>query len=180
MNGFLDLVMARRSVRSFKKDVLRRADLELCTEAARYSPSACNTQPWKFLIVDEPGKVEKIKKTFSGLYSMNAFAIDAPAFIVITSEKQNMPAWLGGKLLRTDFRHIDIGIACEHVVLQAEELGIGTCILGWFSGSRIKKILDIPKNKNVELVVVMGYQGDKEPAERRLKEKSEVISVNKY
>ena len=101
-------------------------------------------------------------------------------YIVFTSEKQNMPAWLGGKILRTNFRRIDIGIACEHIVLEAQELGIGSCILGWFNGRAIKNILDIPAKKDIELVIVLGYPEEKELPERRLKDKSETVSINKY
>ena len=85
------------------------------------------------MIVDDPEQKRAIASAFPtpGI-AMNAFARDAAAFIVILSEKQKTAPWIGGKLAKKDFRLIDIGIACAHIVLQAEELGIGACIPGWF------------------------------------------------
>ncbi|NQT33372.1 MAG: nitroreductase family protein [Candidatus Omnitrophica bacterium] len=181
MNNFLDLANARRSTRVFDGRGIKREDLELCAEAARLAPSACNSQPWKFIIIDDPhAKEAVIKDTLSGIYKMNSFSKDAGAFIAIISEKMKFPAWMGGKVRNTDFRRIDIGIACAHLVLQARELNIKTCILGWFNEGRLKKILSIPFWKKIELVIAMGYNDSEECPERRLKDKSEVVGFNKY
>jgi len=178
---FIELAKMRRSVRSYQDKNIRHEDLLSCVDAARYAPSACNTQPWKFIIVDDPEKRGEMAGIFrSKMYQMNSFASEAAAFIVIISEKQNLPAWLGGKIKNTDFRRIDVGIACAHVVLRAAELGIGTCILGWFDEKKIKEILSIPRRKKIELVISMGYPAETEFRERRLKEKDEVSSSNKY
>lgn len=181
MKDLVELALSRRSVRSYEKKDIAGEDIASCVEAARYAPSACNTQPWKFIIVDDAGKRDEVAATFSSdLYKMNAFASDAAAFIVVVSEKQNLPAWLGGKIRATDFRRIDVGIATSHVVLRAAELGIGTCILGWFDEKALKKILSIPRDKKIELVISMGYPAETEFRERRLKDKKEVISLNSY
>ena len=180
MQAFLELVKERRSIRTYQKRPVTRKDLELCVEAARHSPSACNSQPWKFLVIDDDATKEAISKNvFSGLYNMNVFAQEAAAFITMVSGKTKFPVWLGGKIRNTDFRHIDIGIACGHLVLQAQELGIGTCILGWFSERKLKKILHVPALKKIELVIALGYPLE-EPHEKDLKEKTETVSFNKY
>ena len=138
MQPFIQLAKERRSIRAYQKKSITREDLELCVEAARYSPSACNSQPWKFIVIDDDSTKEDVaKNAFSGLYNMNIFAQEAAAYVAVVSEKTNFTAWLGGKIRNTDFRHIDIGIACEQFVLQAQELGIGTCILGWFNGKKL-------------------------------------------
>ncbi len=181
MSDFLELVKSRRSVRAFGGRAIRRADLELCVEAARYAPSACNSQAWKFIVIDDAEKKQQVaEKAFSGLYGMNAFAREAAAFIAVISEKLKFPAWAGGKLRNTDFRRIDIGIACEHIALQARELGIGTCILGWFDERRLKKIFRVPRGKKIELVIAMGYPAQPKLPEKYLKDKGEVVSFNGY
>lgn len=53
---FLDLAKSRRSVRAYTDKNIERKDLELCVEAARHAPSACNAQPWSFVIIDDPEK----------------------------------------------------------------------------------------------------------------------------
>ncbi|MGB2600534.1 MAG: nitroreductase family protein [Candidatus Omnitrophota bacterium] len=178
---FLELARSRRSIRAYNGRKISREDLNLCVEAARHAPSACNSQPWKFIIADDPDTRSKIAdNVFSGAYQMNAFAREAAAFIVIVAEKMKLPAWVGNKLRRTDFRKIDIGIACEHLALQAQELGIGTCILGWFNEKKLKKILFVPRTRRIELVVSMGYPGERELREKPMKDKNEVIGYNKY
>jgi len=117
---------------------------------------------------------------FSGFYTLNSFARQAPALIVQVSERIKISAWIGGKLKNMDFRRIDTGIACSHIVLQAQELGLGTCILGWFDEKKLKKILQIPRSGKVELVIAIGYQ-DKAPSrEKMLKDRGKTLSLNKY
>lgn len=181
MNTFLDLARARRSLRSYTEKLIDRKDLELCVEAACLAPSACNTQPWKFIIVDdEKVKEEVSEKVFSGAYQMNTFAKKAAAFIAVIAEKTSLPALVGGKLRNTDYRLTDTGIATSHICLQAEELGIGTCILGWFDEKELKKILGIPKGKKVALLISLGYPEEGEVKEKIIKEKTETVSFNKY
>jgi len=178
---FIDLAKARRSVRAYDKRSIKREDLELCVDAARHSPSACHSQPWKFIVIDDPAKREVIAKTiFSDHYDMNAFARDAAAFIAIVSENVKLPVWLGGRLRQTDFRRIDVGIACSHIVLQAQELGIGTCILGWFDEKKLKRVLSVPFYKKVELLIALGYPLQDDLPEKQLKSRDHTVSFNIY
>jgi nitroreductase len=179
---FMDLVMSRESTREYKKGLkVKRSDLELCARAARYSPSACNSQPWKFVIIDDPLAVKRVSdEVLSGAYKMNSFVRDASSFIAIVSEKIKPAAWAGGKLMRTDFRRIDAGIACAHLVLQAEQLGIGSCILGWFNERRLKKILSIPRSKKVELLISLGYPSNGSKRAKKRKPEQETVSFNRY
>lgn len=178
---FLDLAKRRRSIRAYTARSIDRKDLKLCVESARYAPSACNTQPWSFIIIDDPEKKELIGKAASyGPGGLNTFAREAQAFIAIVSEKQNFIAWLGGKLRNVDFRDADIGIACAHLVLQAQELGIGSCILGWFNEKKMKRLLGVPFLKKIELVVALGYPADAELPEKKLKDKEKTVFLNNY
>jgi nitroreductase len=179
--SFLDLAKKRRSIRFYEQRAISRKDLESCVEAALYAPSACNSQPWKFIIVDGAEQKKELSEGFlSGTYKMNSFALHAAAFIIVVAENMKFPAWVGGKLRKTDFRKIDIGIACAHLVLRAEELGIGTCILGWFDENRSRKILSVPRGKKIELIIAMGYPGEKELPEKILKDKNAVLGWNGY
>ena len=182
MASFFDLARSRKSCRFYTEERVPREDLELCAEAARHAPSACNAQPWKFIIIDDPDRSREVASLFPtpGI-AMNAFARNAPAFIAILSEKQKAIPWIGGKLASKDFRLMDLGIVCAHIVLQAEELGIGTCILGWFNERKLKKILGVPRSKRIELVITMGYAPKVLPErEKRLKDKNETVSFNHY
>ena len=116
-----------------------------CLEAARLAPSACNSQPWTFVVVDDPGLKGRLAETaFSGVFSMNGFVREAPVIIAVVSEKAKFLATVGNYVRDTRFYLIDMGIACEHLVLQAAELSIGSCWIGWFNEKAVKRILNIP------------------------------------
>lgn len=179
---FLDLVTSRESTRSFKEgEMISRPDLELCAEAGRNAPSACNSQPWKFVIIDDPETVKRISsQTLTGTYGMNSFCANASAFIAIVSEGTKASSWAGGKIMGTDFRLIDTGIACAHVVLAAEDLGIATCILGWFDEKKLKRILSIPRKKKTRLLIAMGRYPSGSRRKKSRKSFEKTVSFNGY
>jgi nitroreductase len=180
--SFNELASGRRSVRKYKKNSpIPLEHLELCVNSARMSPSACNSQPWKFVVANDPSLTRKIsQKAISGIHNMNSFASEAAAFIAIVSENPKLSARAGGKLMGTDFRLVDAGIACAHIVLQAAELGIGTCILGWFNERRLKKLLSIPRRKKVKLLIALGHPEERAPRGKNLKPRSQTVSYNTY
>ena len=151
MNDFLQLVNARQSDRAYDKSRLVEADkLERILEAGRLAPSACNAQPWRFVVVTDPSLAEKVGKAAAGL-GMNKFAKDAPVHILVVEESANITSRLGGKLKGKHFPLIDIGIVAAHMVLAAESEGLGSCILGWFDEKEIKSLTGIPSSKRVLL-----------------------------
>ena len=158
MMSFLDLVAKRKSVRVFLPTPIDRTVLDKCLEAARLAPSACNAQPWHFIICDKtPLRETLAKEAFSGIYSMNSFAKEAPALIVVTQKTTKAAPKLGGLFQGIDFGLIDIGIACEHFQLAAAEENLGTCMLGWFNSRAVRKILKLPKNLKIVLMIAVGY-----------------------
>lgn len=179
--AFIDLVRSRKSVRKFLKKDIPLSDYQKCIEAARRAPSACNSQPWKFIVVNDRSIRESIAKTFlSGAYKMNAFASNAAGYIAIVSESIHFPACLAQMFRSISFKQIDTGIACSNIILQAQELGIGTCILGWFNERKLKRILSVPKHKKIILLVALGYPENIILPERSLKEISEISGYNRY
>ncbi|MDO9509105.1 MAG: nitroreductase family protein [Thermovirgaceae bacterium] len=156
--SFLDLAGKRRSVRSYSPDPIPREAVERCLEAARLAPSACNSQPWQFIVVDRPELREQFTEAaFSGLHSMNSFAKAAPVHIAVVRESAKPAARFGGFFRGVDFTLIDIGIACEHLVLQAAEEDIGSCYFGWFDEKGVKRMLGLPRGSRVDLLICLGY-----------------------
>ncbi len=155
---FLELCKKRYSLRKYSNKVVPEDVLERIIEAARLAPSACNSQPWHFVVVrDSTKKAMLCEEAFSGIYSMNKFAKEAPVIIVVITEKMKFAAALGGMLRGTQYSLIDIGIACEHLILQAAQEGVGSCMLGWFDENAVKKILGLPKNVKIDLLISLGY-----------------------
>lgn len=173
-----ELIQNRQSTRKYKSLAVEKEKINACLEAARLAPSACNAQAWKFIVVDEPVLKNKVAETATGL-GMNKFTQQAPVIITVVMEKGNASATVGGKIKNKDYRWIDIGIAVEHLCLQATELGLGTCIIGWFNEKKIRKLLAIPRTKRIPLIITLGYPDDEQRIKNR-KSFQEISAFNRY
>jgi nitroreductase len=182
LNGeeFLDLVKRRQSDRKYSNQPVGREKIERIIEAGRMAPSACNAQPWKFVVVDKPEILGQLSDAASAkLLGMNGFVGQATAIIVIVREHPNLSSKAGALVKQKDYSLMDIGIATAQICLQAEAEGLGSCILGWFDEGRVKKLLNIPRSKRVELLITLGYSlSDKR--EKRRKPPEETVSYNQY
>ena len=178
--NFLELIKLRQSVRKYSDKPVEREKIERCIEAARLAPSACNAQPWKYIVIDEPELKENVaKETFSTIAPFNKFSLQAPVIIAIVMEKPNILSQFGGRVKDKDFYLIDIGITAEHFCLQAAEEGLGTCMLGWFNERAVLKLLGIPSRKRIGLLITLGYAADEQRQKKR-KEVKEMCNYNKY
>ena len=176
----LELITGRQSDRKYRDVPVEGEKIERILEAGRISPSACNAQPWKFIVVDNVQLKTKIAKAAAAkLIGMNVFINQAPMLIVVVREKPNFSSKVGATIKNKDYSRIDIGIAAENICLQAKAEGLGSCIVGWFDEPLLKKLLSIPRSKRVELIITIGYSRS-EQREKRRKPISEVVSYNKY
>lgn len=181
-NTFLSLVKQRQSVRKYTDRPVEPEKLHRCLEAARLAPSASNSQPWKFVVINEPGLVKKVaRETIGPLFTFNNFVPQAPVIVAIVIEKMKIITQVAATMKEREFPLIDIGIAAEHFCLQAAEEGLGTCMLGWFNEEPIRQMLRIPKDKRIGLLITLGYP----PEDYRLREKirkdpRDTISYNNY
>jgi nitroreductase len=177
--NFTELVQKRQSCRKYSSQAVDRDLIDRCLEAARLAPSAHNSQPWSFIVVDNPEDIARIsEKAFTGIYSMTKFAGKAPVIIVVITEKANYLTRLGGQIRDVKYSLIDIGITCEHLVLQAEELGLGTCWIGWFSAKGLKKALNLPRSTKVDVLISLGYPLN--PEYRRERKRKTLDDVRRF
>ena len=178
--SMLSLMKGRQSDRKYLSRPVERDKIERITEAGRLSPSACNGQPWRFVVVDDPVLRDQVAAaTESVVLRMNAFVREAPVLIVVVREKSNLTSRAGDLIKQKDYSLIDIGIATASMVYQATAEGLGTCIIGWIDDRRIRKVLGIPASRKVELVICAGYT-DNRLREKLRKPPGEVITYNGY
>ena len=179
---FFNLITVRQSVRSYADTPVAEEKLTQLIEAVRLAPSASNSQPWKLILVTDRDLKNKVAHaTFSKLISFNAFAPQAPVLAVLVIEKPKVITQIGGKLKDREFSLIDIGIAAEHFCLQAAALGLGTCMLGWFDETAIKRLLHIPEHKRIGLIITLGYaKADTLVRPKIRKSREEMCSYNSY
>ena len=179
---FNTLIHTRQSTREYQNRPVEAEKIDQLIEAVRLAPSASNSQPWKLIIVTEPLVRERVARaTFSTLVSFNKFALQAPVLAVLVIEKPKIITQIGGRLKDREFSLIDIGIAAEHFCLQAAELGLGTCMLGWFDEAEVKATLHIPAKSRIGLIITLGYPPDDYPLRAKIrKPATEMCRFNRY
>lgn len=160
-----ETIESRRSVRKYLKDPIPRCDIETIVEAARLAPSWCNSQCWRFIALDNPETIKRLNKPSCE---------GAPAVIVACALKS-----ASGTREGNDYYMVDMGIAIEHMVLQAESMGYGTCWIGWFDESAVRKALGIPDEYNVIALLPVGKPGEA-PESRPRKPLGEIFSWDKW
>jgi nitroreductase len=179
---FQELINLRQSVRKYRNQPVERTKIEQIIEAVHLAPSACNSQPWKIIIVDEPElKNEVAKATFSNAISFNKFTMQAPVIAVLVIEKAKLIAQIGGSIKNMEYPQIDLGIAAAHFCLQAAELGLGTCMIGWFDEKKIRQLLNIPEKRKIGLVITLGYPPEDYKLRKKIRKPlSEICGFNRY
>ncbi len=168
----LEVIQKRRSVRKYKKDPIPEKALMRILEAARLAPSGKNFQPWKFIIVKDKALKEKLAQASAGQF----FMAEAPIIIVGCGFPDNCYAHMGRYMKSWS---VDVTIALEHLILQAQEEGLGTCWIGSFEEEEVKAILNIPENVKVLALTPLGYP-DEIPRFRRRKSLDEIISYDRF
>ena len=179
MTDFYKLVDERQSDRGYdtERDVPREVVMRI-VDAARRAPSACNSQPWHFIVVDKPELRAEVAEALISI-GMNKFASQAPCFIVLVQEAPNFTARLGGWIKNKHFPLIDCGIAASYLTLAAADEGLGSCRMGGFDEKRLKRLLGVPRSRRVLLVVSLGYST--QPLRQKQRRALEaVMGDNKY
>lgn len=178
----LDLFRQRQSVRVYDPSrPISEETIMRCIEAARLAPSACNAQPWKFIVVNDPIVKERMADHISGgILPMNHFTRQAPVHVVIVREPANLTSNLGQVIKNKEYPLTDIGIAAIQFCLQATVEGLGTCIVGWFDEKKVKSLLNIPKSKRAELIITLGYPKAETIRPKIRKPVDKILSFNTY
>ena len=178
--NFMRIVSQRKSVRKFLDKSVDRSKLLRCVEAARLAPSADNIQPWRFIVLDDHDmKREFCSRVTGGIYRRTRFIEKAPVLIVLVAKINFVVHRIGKIVSRTNIQLIDMGIAGEHFVLQAQELGIGTCWINLFNVRKAEKFLDLPGNYRVVSLIATGYPAEGATRDRRKLPLEEILYFNK-
>jgi len=163
-------IRQRRSVRAYKNTHVEEDKLRKILEAARLSPSASNRQEWKFVIVKKKETSQKLAKAALE----QSFIGEAPV-VIVACATETKSVMLCGQPAYT----VDVSIACAFMILQAYELGLGTCWIGAFKEDQVKKILKIPESVRVVAMIPLGYP-DEEPSQSSRKGLDQIVCFEKY
>jgi nitroreductase len=166
-----DTIARRVSCRAYKTDPVPEAHVVQILEAARLAPSACNQQPWRFAVVRDAGLRRRIVEAGFLPGIAMTWAIAAPVHVVVGMETSFLTHRLAASVSGVDYPWVDIGIAGEHLVLAATELGLGTCWIGWIKPRAIARMVGWPRSVKPVVVITVGYPSETEagklPTRRR-------------
>ncbi len=169
----------RHSCRSFTGMPVEREALDYCADAARLAPSARNSQPWRLILVDDPETVKKVaEQTSDEEQKLNLFTKTAKAFAVFVNDGLNYTPVNRGKMKGDDYSKSDIGGMILAFTLAAEEKGIGSCIIGSFSADGVKKVLGIPEEKGLDLIIALGMPDEPGIPKKIRREREKTVSYN--
>ncbi len=168
VQNLFDVMYNRRSVRKYVDDKAVEHDkIIMLLKAAMSAPSACNLQPWEFIVVNEEEGLNRLKDCIDSESGRN---YNAPAAFVVCGNTSYLP-WEGTGAM-------DCSAAIENILLAATALGLGAVWIGAFDGDAIRSLLDIPDHVAVISVVFFGYPDEQKPPRTQYNE--EAVYWQKY
>lgn len=173
----MDAIRTRRSVRSYATDPLSPEVRKRMRDALRLAPSACNFQPWHFILVSEAGK----RRALAAASNSQNWMADAPLIVVGCAVPDQAYQRMGGYGNSAD---LDVTIALDHLTLAAVAEGLGTCWIGAFDEGQVKALLNVPEEVKVVAMTPLGYPASPdlirplEPGKR--KDESAIFSADRY
>ncbi|MDF7823084.1 nitroreductase family protein [Pontiellaceae bacterium B12227] len=173
--SFIELVKHRTSCRTYDPRPVPREHLELMLEAARLAPSACNKQPWRFAVAESAEVRQRLVQDTLRVGIEMKWAGNAGAIIAIGVVRKGMVHKVGTKISGVEYPQMDLGIAGEHLVLQAEELGLGTCWIGWIKQKPIREIVGWPKSIEPMGLITVGWPASNERKTRPRYSMDEIV-----
>ncbi len=144
--GFLDLAKQRCTTRGFNDTAIPEEDLQKVLSVSRLAPSACNRQPQRIIVVREPENLSKVQKAYK--------IFGAPCVLIVCRDRRNELVRPFDNKCSGD---LDIGIVCDHIMLAARELGIGSVMVGLFDPAIIRKEFDLPEYIEPTALLILGY-----------------------
>lgn len=170
---FIDVINRRESCRDFDTRPVEKEKLTALIEAARVSPSACNSQPWHFTVVTEPNARAAVA---AGLQKMgaNKFTANCPAFIIVCERHAKLKEGIAAAIASQTFAQIDLGLTSAHICLRATDLGLSTCIVGWMDKEKLNAVAHEDKADNIKICICVGYAAS---PDIRVKKRNDTDSI---
>lgn len=151
MEDFMTLAKARYSVGKYKDTPIEDEKLDKIIEAGIIAPTAHNEQPWRCYVLRSPEALKKIN-------DLTACAFHAPVVLMFTYNKDEQ--WKNPLEEGVTAGQEDVSIVATHMMLEAWELGIGSCWVNYFPNTKTEEAFNLPDNERVVLLMPMGYAQD--------------------
>lgn len=161
MTSFIDLARQRVSIRSYTPDPVPDALLHEILEAGQLAPTACNLQPFQFVVVRERSTLAALAKAYSGDWFK-----EAPTVIAVCSLPDK--AWTRSRFDQRNYADVDAAIAADHMILAAADRGLGSCWVAAFEPSGVRSALNLPRNVEPLVLITLGFPNEEGRPKTRL------------
>lgn len=168
------VISERRSIRKYRDTPVELGKLRQILDAARLAPSWKNMQCWRFLVIADAAKKERLLAAFPEDNPGRKALAQAPLVIVVCAAPEESGVENG-----IEYYIADSAIAFEHLCLAAQALGLGTCWMGWYDEAQLKAAAGVPESFRVVGVTPLGYP-DQEPKARPRKELHEIAYFEQW
>ena len=173
----MEAIRNRRSVRAYSDRPIPAEVIQRMRQALRYAPSACNIQPWHFILVQDAKLRQDVAAAAKGQHWM----AQAPMIVAACGFQEQAYKHMGGQSNSVD---IDLAIAIDHLTLAAVAEGLGTCWIGAFSEDKVKQVLGVPANVKVVAMTPLGYPASPDLIgpidESRRRDEAAIFSTDKF
>lgn len=153
--NFEELVEKRQSCRDFLEKPVEKEKLLKLASVAKLTPSACNSQPWKMYFISGE-KAKQVAPCLQDL-GMNKFTSKAPVFIVVNETSAVLKPGAGRKFSTDHFVKYDVGQLVAYLTLEAKNIGLDTCIIGWINEKNLRAVVGYPEDEQCNIVIAVGY-----------------------
>jgi nitroreductase len=154
--GVFEAIKERRSIRTFTDKNISEEDVKRLLEAARWAPSAGNTQPLELVVV----KSNETKRKLSKAALNQTFIQKAPVVIVVCADVTRSSRSYGNRGEQL-YSIQDTAAATQNILLAAQELGLATCWIGAFIEKEVGKAVNAPKKVKPVAIIPVGYSAIK-------------------
>lgn len=180
MSELMDTIQNRRSIRRYQEKAVPDEILIKLLEAARWAPSWANTQCWHFVVVKDTEIKKKIQETVSARNPSSLAIVNAPVLLVVCGQlkksgyyNDEYPTKFG------DWFMYDLGLATQNLCLAAYDSGLATVIVGLFDQDKVGKIIKLPAEHEVLVLIPLGYP-DHEPSPPKRRELHEFVHYDSF
>ena len=155
----IECIKRRRSIRKFKSKPIDHSIIDSIVSAASYSPSWKNTQITRYIAIEDSSILDTIAERFTPSFNSNIVK-QAPMLIAVTFVKGRCGFERDGSYSTKKgdrWQMFDAGVSCQSFCLAANELGLGTVIMGIFDEDGISNLLHIPEEQELAALIAIGY-----------------------
>ncbi len=177
----IEMIKERRSVRSYKNEVVDRKKMLEIIDIARWAPSWANFQVARYTLIDDPKVISQLATDGVKGFTYNIKTLESAKGVCVLSFVQGKSGKLDPE--KGDFatskgsvwEAFDAGIACQTFCLAAHAMGVGTCIFGVIDEDSIAKIANLPEGETVAALITYGYEDGEHPKPTPRKSAEDIV-----